>query len=196
VGKPVLLIGGGASVAKHAEELADFARSQQALIVHSSMRNSGHFSATGLPQVFCLAGQEFTRLSQAQVDTLSQTNSAIVTPPPPRFRDAIPENITPYQVGHGDHTVTQKLGPITDEPPLDLAVSVAEALSASVIYLAGFDGYAKADQSEQKNARDVQQAILRAQAENTPWAGLVKSVTPTLYDVKTVSLYAHLQVKY
>lgn len=193
-GKPVLIIGGGASVAEHAQGIVAFAKAKGALVVHSSMRNTPHFADCETAQVHCLAGQEFARLSPEQIAALSRANTAIVAPPPPRFRDAVPEQFATFQVGRADSPQTQKLGPVTDEPPLDLAIAVATSVGASEIYLAGFDGYESATLSQQNNAADVQQAIDRAKSLDTPWGGNVKAVTPTLYAVRAVSLYAQLQV--
>ena len=85
-----------------------------------------------------------------------------------------------------------RLGPVADEPPLDLALASAEAIEASVVYLAGFDGYRNASTSDQANARDVQEAMAMA---STRWkTRKIASITPTTYDVPRQSVYALVQV--
>ena len=192
-GKPVLVIGGGSSITQHASALTELARSKGMVLVHSSMRNVAEFRDCGLPQIFCLAGQEFQRLSKGQASLLEQDGCVALTMAPPRFRDSTPATGTVCQLALSDSMDAQKLGPVTDEPPLDMALSAASALGATEICLAGFDGYMNASVSEQGNARDVQDAIKSGQHDDTPWKGEISSVTPTLYSVPMQSLYAKIQ---
>jgi 4-hydroxy 2-oxovalerate aldolase len=144
--------------------------------------------------VFCLAGQEYSRLSEHEVATFAQEDVMVLTSPAPRFRNSVPENAEICQISFTETDPDpMHLGPVTDEPPLDMALSAALACAAPQVYLAGFDGYGQADRSEQNNARDVQNAIDRARAADTFWHGRICSVTPTLYDVECQSLYAKIQ---
>jgi 4-hydroxy 2-oxovalerate aldolase len=193
-GRAVLIVGGGGSVVDHAEALISFARQENLTLIHSSMRNASRFLASGLSQVFCLAGQEYSRLSEHEVATFAQEDVMVLTSPAPRFRNSVPENAEICQISFTETDPDpMHLGPVTDEPPLDMALSAALACAAPQVYLAGFDGYGQADRSEQNNARDVQNAIDRARAADTFWHGRICSVTPTLYDVECQSLYAKIQ---
>jgi 4-hydroxy 2-oxovalerate aldolase len=193
-GRPVIVIGGGESIARHAPALIAYARRSGAVFLHSSMRNAQAFAGWEGLQIFCLAGQEYTRLDAAQIALLEQENRLIVCPPPPRFQGAVPAKGPIYQSGAAQGGDSLRLGPVTDEPPLDLAIDAAMAIAPDRLYLAGFDGYASATLSQQQNARDVQAAIQRAQDPALPWGGRVQSLTPSLYDVDAVSVYAEIQI--
>ncbi|MER5173987.1 hypothetical protein [Thioclava kandeliae] len=193
-GRGTLIIGGGVSAGEHAEALIKLAKREDMVLVHSSTRNAAYFENCGLPQIFCLAGQEFSRLSNGEIELLEQPRSLLLTTPPPRFRNSVPtyQNICQLEQSSKD-TKAPKLGPITDEPPLGMAIGAAEALKASKVYLAGFDGYAQATVSQQGNARDVQAAIEHGLNPQTPWHGEMASITPTLYKIPSQSLYAKIQ---
>lgn len=192
--KPALIIGGGNSAREHAPALINLAKAEEMILIHSSMRNASHYRDCGMPQLFCLAGQEFSRLTDAETPLLDQNNALILTTPPPRFRNSVPASDKIYQLSQmQEYLGNEKLGPITDEPPLGMSLMAAEAINASVVYLAGFDGYTNATVSQQGNARDVQTAIAYGQRIETPWKGSIFSVTPTLYDIPTRSLYAKIQ---
>lgn len=190
-GKPILILGGGHSVEEHAPALKQLAEKTDATIVHSSTRFVGMFDGLEQPQVYCLTGQEYKRNPGVTDRALQQASRLAAVPPPPRFADAIPEAANVFQVDRaGESDMRGRLGPVSDEAPLDLALDVAVAVKPSVVYLAGFDGYATPSAADRDNAADVQRAM-----DSAP--GLlpetkVISITPTLYSVPTQSLYGIL----
>lgn len=196
-GAPALVIGGGDSVPAHVAALIAHARGAGAVVIHSSLRHAALFEGSGLPQVFCLAGQELDRLPASRRALLDQPGCEIVTTAPPRFTRSVPESGSISQVPHGltdgPDGAEARLGPVPDDPPLDLATAAARDLGANSLYLAGFDGYAAASLSQQRNARDVQEAIGRARQADAPWGDRVASLTPTLYEVPVTSVHALLQ---
>lgn len=190
-GKPVLIVGGGATVTDHLDALKLFAIQSGAVIVHSTTRHAALFDDLDLPQVYCLAGQEITRLRGGQEDILSRAGRLVVVQQAPRLAGSVPDDGAVYQVAHwGDESSRGSLGPVADEPPMDLALAAAESLSAGAVFLAGFDGYADASLADQQNARDVQSA-LDAAASRWPDRS-VRALTPTLYSVGQASVYALL----
>ncbi|MCJ2188717.1 beta/alpha barrel domain-containing protein [Novosphingobium beihaiensis] len=190
-GRPVVIVGGGESVVEHIEALRQFVADHNAIVVHSTTRRAELFDALPNAQIYCLAGQEVARLNGDGASILYRADRYIVTQEPPRLPGSTPMAENVYQVVNwtsGD--ARAKLGPITDEPPLDLAFATAESLGASKIYLAGFDGYQNASLADQHNARDVQLALNQAK---TRWGSNVMSLTPTLYKIPTISIYGLLQ---
>lgn len=191
-GRPVLIIGGGDSIVQHAEALRDFARRANAVIVHSTTKQAHVFQSLEVSQIYCLAGQEITRLGDEGLSIMDIDGRGVVVQAPPRLPGTTPSSANVFQVeSRRGQTVRGKLGPIADEPPLDLALSVAESLGAEVAYVAGFDGYAHASLADQQNARDVQLALDEAVRRWTDRTLI--SVTPSLYDVQVTSVYAMLQ---
>ncbi|WP_406870109.1 hypothetical protein ABEB22_08860 [Thioclava sp. 'Guangxiensis'] len=196
-GKGTLIIGGGQSAQDHAAALIELAQREDMVVVHSSTRNAVYFKDSGLTQIFCLAGQEFSRLSVEEAGLFNQHRTLVLTTPPPRFRNSIPNSQNICQLSHVSKEANgQKLGPVTDEPPLGMAIGAAKAISSQKVYLAGFDGYSQATVSQQNNAQDVQAAINYGLEASTPWGGDMSSVTPTLYNIPAQSLYAKIQGKF
>ncbi len=189
--RPVLIVGGGGSVAEHLEGLKRFVAESGAVIVHSTTRHASLFDDVASPQIYCLAGQEIARLRGGHEHIISGPDRFIAIQRPPRLPDSVPDQAQVYEVPHWlEDKGRGSLGPIADEPPMDLALAAAESLDAEAVFLAGFDGYADASLADQQNARDVQSALDQAAAR---WAGRrVKALTPTLYSVERASVYGLL----
>lgn len=189
-GRPALVIGGGESVVEHLGALKTLAKSSDMTLVHSTTRRAALFDDIAVPQIYCLAGQELSRLSSdAERAILFRENRHVVTSEAPRLAGSVPHSDNVYQVPHwADEGARERLGPVTDEPPLALAFASTEAIDASEVFLAGFDGYSNANASQQANARDVEAALARAESR---WPSRrIVSVTPTRYNVPCVSAYA------
>lgn len=190
-GRPVLVVGGGESVNEHVEALKDLARKRNAVIIHSTTRRAAALDSAEGVQFYCLAGQELQRLRDGP-DLLARPNRYAIVQEPPRLKGTAPAGQNVYQVGRWlPEGARGDLGPVADEPPLDLAFAVANALEASAIYLAGFDGYRNATLADQQNAQDVQRAL---DAATQRWRDrTVAAVTPTLYSVASDSVYSLCQ---
>lgn len=189
-GRPAIVLGGGESVREHRDAIARLIAGKDATLVHSSSRNIGLFEDIAGSQIYCLAGQEWRRANAAMRSIMTRRNAVIVVPPPPRFRDSHPDRGTVVQIGaNWGSPADARLGPITDEAPLDLAFAAVEEIKAGQVYLAGFDGYATASVADQHNAADVQKAIDHSKQS---WENPPISITPTLYDVAQSSVYALL----
>ncbi|MDD3444503.1 MAG: hypothetical protein PHS60_03780 [Zavarzinia sp.] len=193
-GKPALVVGGGESVLQHAEALKELAVRSNMTLVHSSTRRAAFFDDLAVPQIYCLAGQEIERLrNDEERAILFRDNRHIVVQEAPRFVGAVPRADNVYQVPHWKGGSTrERLGPVTDDPPLGLALASVEAIEASAVYLAGFDGYGNASAADQANARDVQSVMTLAMQRwsDRPFA----SITPTTYDIPCQSVHALVQV--
>lgn len=194
-GAPALVIGGGESVIEHLDALKTLAANSNMTVVHSTTRRAALFDDLAVPQIYCLAGQELERLStDAERAILYRENRHVVTPEAPRLMGAVPPLDNVYQVPHWvEENARERLGPVTDEPPLALAFASTDAIGASEVYLAGFDGYRNASASEQANALDVQAALTLA-TSRWPERRIV-SVTPTSYNVPCMSAYALCQTQ-
>lgn len=182
----VLIVGGGASVERHAHAIRSFIASKQCCVIHASTRHLD-LAKDFDKQIICLPGHAATRLSASNdFDKIA----GFVVPPPPRFVGTLPEGVErpvfqaqPFPSGGGEN-----LGPVSDIGPLALALGAAKALSARRIYLVGFDGYGNATIAEQELSGEIQRALdaLRASDDNLE----IFSLTPTLYSMPKRSIYA------
>lgn len=189
----VILIGGGSSSEYHLEALRSLASQRDTVLVHSTLRMAHLFSDVSVPQIFCLAGQEFRRAKHFHVSMIEGPNKALVAPSAPRFAGSLPENATVFGVSPSNRSSVVSIGPVSDEPPLDLALSVAIALNAQEVLLAGFDGYPEASVADQHNAKIVQRAIEDAISGKYSWGSNVAAITPTIYDIPRRSVHSYVQ---
>lgn len=182
----VLIIGGGPSVTRHANAIRTFVARSGCCVIHASPRHLDLVSDFD-GQLVCLPGNSATRLSS---DEDFAGVAGFIIPPPPRFMGTLPEGLErpifqamPFPSGGADH-----LGPVSDIGPLALALGAARALSARRIYLVGFDGYGSATVAEQELSGEIKDALDALRASDS---GLeIFSLTPTLYNVPTRSIYA------
>ena len=183
----VLIIGGGQSVNRHLRAIRDFVQRGDHAVLHASTRHLDLVSDLGPNQLVCLPGHSASRLP-ANEDF--ENIAGFIVPPPPRFLGTVPEGLarpvfqaTPFPATSGD-----ALGPVSDIGPLALALGGARALSARRIYLVGFDGYENATVAEQELSMEIQSALDGIRADDQ--AVELFSLTPTLYNLPTRSIYA------
>lgn len=188
--RPVVVVGGGPSVRRHADAIARFVDRSGALVLFSSSRHIDLCDQLGGEQLLCLPGHDAMRVEVT--DNLGRMTAAIV-PTPPRVDGCVPAGF-PLQVqqaaqltaaGTGD-----TIGPVSDVSPLDLALGAVVALATKDCLLVGFDGYETASTAEQSLAREVQ-SMLDVFRQKYPGTRL-RSLTPTFYDIEAFSVYAEL----
>jgi len=186
----VVIIGGGDSVADHADAIVEFTKLHRALIIHSSLKNVEYFIDENVGQLVCLAGQEAEKKRNA--DCLLDNISMFVVPEKPRIKQKIEKiwlertvKVAPLTV-LGDMHSDENMADIS---PLNLSLGVVHALGVNKVFLAGFDGYAEGKQ-EMILAREVQSCIdvFRETCQETD----IESITPTLYKIPQSSVYSYL----
>ncbi|WP_421995223.1 hypothetical protein [Roseococcus sp.] len=182
-----VLVGGGPSVRRHVEAIAEFVRQENPIVIFSSGRNLDLGARIGGRQFLCLPGHDAFRPGVG--DHLG-TVSALVVPEPPRVPNCLPSGVsvpvvqaTALGINGEDH-----IGPVSDTGPLGLALGAAQGLGVPRCYLAGFDGYEHATIAEQELSREVELA-LDLFARECP-ATRLESLTPTRYRVAQTSIYA------
>jgi 4-hydroxy 2-oxovalerate aldolase len=184
--KNALLVGGGPSVAQHADAIRDFVERHDAIVIFSSSRHLALASAIGGRQLLCLPGHDALR---AGMDKLSHISAAVVAAPP-RVPGCVPAGLSipvhqaaplasPYE--------GPDKGPVSDSGPMALGLGVVEALGADSCWLVGFDGYDTASLAEQELSREVQASLDAFAAAHG--AASIASLTPTRYKVKRRSLH-------
>lgn len=185
-GDTVLIVGGGSSVVRHLDAIRRYAQASGAHIIHANTRHLDLIGTLGQHELVCLPGHAALQLPEG----IDQTSAAsFVVPQPPRFLNTVPDSITGpvFQAAPYPATGASILGPVSDIGPLALAFGVARALSARNVYLVGFDGYPNATIAQQELAIETQATINRLASEP---GVTVSSLTPTLYEVETRSIYA------
>ncbi|SFL38687.1 hypothetical protein [Methylorubrum salsuginis] len=188
-GDTVLIIGGGGSVTRHIDAIRRFARAGGVCVVHANTQHLDLVGTFGGRELVCLPGHAAVHLPDSAD---GGAVAGFVVPKPPRFHGTVPTSLkspvfqaAPYPPSEGGG-----LGPVSDIGPLALAFGAARAVSARKIFLVGFDGYAHASVAQQELATEIQATINRMRAEPDV---SVASLTPTLYDVATRSIYAEAQ---
>lgn len=185
--KTAVVIGGGDSVTMHASAIERFARDQDAIVLHSSLRHMGKLDPS-MRQLVCLAGQELRNTDERTVSEISDTIAAWILSSPPRLPDAVPAEGRIVQVSLPPEFEEGQLGPISDVAPLELAIAAALEAGCTRVFLAGFDGYENASASDIELMASVQNAIywFRQEHPEIEFASLL----PTQYDIDVRSVYA------
>ena len=177
----VLIIGGGLSLLEHKEAIENLANLESTTVIYTSSKAIAILDCAG---IFCTSGKEIYELEA--LPNITPKVQSLVYPAyprsmgtyvPKRFEDKSSELSDNHQyVDYGD-------------APLAMALAVVEQCKPQNIYVCGFDGYAKADESDLEIHSETQ-AIFDIGKK----LGLtITSLTPTLYNNLThSSVYALL----
>jgi 4-hydroxy 2-oxovalerate aldolase len=184
--RPVLVVGGGASVRAHLGAIRRHIARTGALVLFSSTRHLDLAGELGGEQMLCLPGHAALRVDAE--DNLSNLSVAIVASPP-RVMGCVSRGIdVPIRqaqpLASGEEG---SIGPISDISPLDLALGAVAAMGARDCALIGFDGYDMANLAEQELSLEVQRMLDLFRARH-PGIRL-RSLTPTRYAIDVVSVY-------
>jgi len=179
-----VLIGGGPSAREHVDGLKRFIAKTNPTVIHSSLKHSLLLGPVD-KQLFCLAGEEASSVSEQALETISDISEGWVVQAAPRFGGSVPAIGKVFEVElDSDH----ELGPVSDISPLKLALSAALDTGARSIYLFGFDGYSDANHLQSELMAEVQEVLDATRRRFTDVK--ISSLLPTKYDVDQVSLYA------
>lgn len=185
--RPVLVLGGGGSVRRHVDAIRRYIAKTGALVLFSSTRHLDLARSLGGEQLLCLPGHAAMRVDAA--DNLTGL-SGYVVPTPPRVTGCVPRGLDApvWQAAPIAAGAEESIGPVSDTSPLDLALGAVAALGTKDCLMAGFDGYEMASSAEQELSREVQSMIDLFCARSTH--SRLRSLTPTLYRLDSVSVYA------
>ncbi|MCF6195953.1 MAG: hypothetical protein L3J50_04550 [Emcibacter sp.] len=187
-----IIIGGGRTAVDHAEAVIRCAKQNNAIIIHSSVRNIKHYLNSGVPQLLCLLGDEVSKIQFNDIKLFANHIDYFIVAENDVSRAPLPDLII-------DKSSTVKSIEIDSQPsdillgsasPLGTAIGAALALKSQEIWLAGFDGY-NANTSNVKYNEDENQNIIkivRNEFPNIP----ISSLTPSSYNVREVSVYSRI----
>ena len=184
--KPVLILGGGDSLAQYREAISEFVRSQATLTVSLNYHDE-------IPQelIWAYISCSAERL-EFEVDLYQRVSGARIIAPYSMLEPGLAKrfgrqnealdygvNVAPdVSIGPSGATITTALS-------LPYAIAIAIAGGASKIYLAGFDGYTESDASKNVPLIDALTAI------TTKYPTEIVSLTRTLLPIEQSSIFAY-----
>lgn len=130
----VVVIGGGSSIDKHIKAITKYLKeNKDIVIIHSTSKHIYKFRNLNNKQLFCVAGDELTKLSESsQFDFIDMF---VFEPSPRKINVNIPLNDNLFElekIDFVDHA---------HDSPLSISLQTALNLGSSIIELIGFDGY-------------------------------------------------------
>lgn len=131
-----VIIGGGTSIEKHLEAIITYLKGNKSVvIIHSTSKYINKFSALKNKQLFCVAGDELTKLNNSE--QYNFIDQFIFEPSPRKINVNIPLNNIFFELKSIDF-----INRFYDSP---LSISLQTALNMGVVdvELIGFDGYPK-----------------------------------------------------
>jgi len=181
----VLVIGGGNSVVEHFDAIKEFLKKEpDTAIVFPTARQAKSFIVIGLPQYFCLVGNEGHRLT-ANVGKDYFKGLCVLPPYPRTMGTEVPNYAT-------ESTFELEKVSFVDEfkdSVTTIALELALNLTDGVIYMVGYDGYPGSVLSEKEVALTYENKTI-FQTFQTLKGSKLKSLTPSLYkDLEVVSVY-------
>jgi 4-hydroxy 2-oxovalerate aldolase len=188
--RPVVIIGGGRRAVEHAHAFKRFLKHQQPIVIHSSLRNAQ--LTEGYDNAFiCLVGQEVARKSSEAIAAISENGlRGWIVPNAPRMPESVPHSGQVYQVQASFKDAGEnRLGPISDIDPLELALGAAKCLATKEVMLYGFDGYENASKADVLIMNEIQDTLDQFR-EHVPDVA-VFSLLDTEYRVPLRSIYAY-----
>ena len=193
--KVCVIVGGGKTAVEHNLAIKEFVRNHQAILIHSSLKNTASYTNIEIPQILCLPGREADKLKTLSHDNLNQQFVAYVLSSSPRMTSSIREELAEKTVEVApidEVNFNYQKSLIGNDSPLGLALGVAQSIGVEYIYITGFDGYPKGNEIEQELAREVQALLnfFRVSYPETP----IQSLTPTRYSITQSSVYALLRL--
>lgn len=190
--KSCVIVGGGHSAAEHSESIIEFARQQQGVIIHSSLRNAEYYANTGIPQVLCLPGREAEKLKGLSVEDLNNQFLAYVLSSGLRMTNSVSGALSVKTLEvEAIERVNNKVPIMEQGSPLGIALGVAKTIGSEKVFLAGFDGYPGGNEVQQQLAKEVKEVLDVFTTEHTTIT--VQSLTPTRYHIPQQSVYALLR---
>lgn len=180
--KPVLFVGGGASVAKHIDKIVDFLHIYDDIpVCFLSAKHLSLFDDINNPRYFCMIGNEGARV-EAQMQHIKQSDKFVVSEQ--GAIDAyIPDfvQMQTYMIGMSDER---------SDAPLALAIEIARLISSEKhILLVGLDGYSASKREDIYDMMRENQELFDAYKDEFCF----QSFLPTEYkNIKKGSIYSEL----
>lgn len=180
--RPVLFIGGGASVAKHIDKIVDFLRIYEDIpVCFLSAKHLSLFDSLSNSRYFCMIGNEGARVEK-QIQHVKQSDKFVVS----EQGDAeayIPEALQ-------SQTYMIAMSDARNDAPLALSLEVARQITSERhIMLVGFDGYSASKREDIYDMMRENQELFDTYKDEFRF----QSLLPTEYqNVEQSSLYAEL----
>jgi len=179
----VLIVGGGRSTQLNAKAHYEFLKQHPEIaIIYVSSKNVMVFSYLLNKQFHCLTGKEGYRL-ESMIDLSEVSTKTFIIPPK---RSPIVSYVPKKLEEHTKAISTIDFEDQFEESATALAFQIAADLNAQTIYLTGYDGYSVSIQKEELELFEENQIIF----DNIISRGIdLYSITPSLYHVKSKSIY-------
>ncbi len=132
--KNCIIIGGGYSVEKNIQVITTYLqRNENIVIIHSTSKYINKFATLKNIQLFCVAGDELTKLNDSS--QYEFIDKFILEPSPRKINVDIPQNDNIVELGNIDFIEH------FHDSPLAISLQTALEIRADNIELVGFDGY-------------------------------------------------------
>lgn len=180
VGKNVVIVGGGDSANQHRKQIERFAKQNNCSLL---LLNNVWAKGLSLENVFRVASKRMPEI-QEKDDFWTLSGNKIVSEEYSAPSGEIHQvNIAPFHVKEGEISVTKDALITPNNLTLSYALAVALYLEASVIHLAGIDGYEDTD-SRNSKIRDTLQIMRKSHPTLT-----ITSLTSTKFSIPFRSPY-------
>ena len=185
----VLLVGGGPSVAERSNAISTFLlKNPKIIVVHASSRNAGNFKGVANEQYFCLVGNEGNRLEKVFEDLGHFKGTCLLPAFPRKMGTYVPPAVVDMTFELKSVDFTEKL----QDTHTAIALQTLIELSATKVYVVGYDGYANALIGNRELELFNENEILFSKYIGHSGVEL-KTLTPSLYKTLNAdSLYANI----
>ena len=180
--KPVLFIGGGASVAKHIDKIVDFLHIYDDIpVCFLSAKHLSLFDDINNPRYFCMIGNEGARV-EAQMQHIKQSDKFVVS------KHGNAEAYIPGALQA--HTFVIAMSEERSDAPLALAIEIVRFISSKKhIMLVGLDGYSSSKRVDVYDMMRENQDLFDAYKNEFRF----QSLLPTEYkNIQKGSIYSEL----
>ncbi len=180
--KPVLFIGGGASVAKHIDKIVDFLYIYDDIpVCFLSAKHLSLFDDINNPRYFCMIGNEGARV-EAQMQHIKQSDKFVVS------KHGNAEAYIPGALQA--HTFVIAMSEERSDAPLALAIEIVRFISSKKhIMLVGLDGYSSSKREDIYDMMRENQDLFDAYKNEFRF----QSLLPTEYkNIQKGSIYSEL----
>jgi 4-hydroxy 2-oxovalerate aldolase len=148
-----VIVGGGSSVEKHIQAIESYLHKNQNInIIHSTSKYINKFSTLKNKQLFCVAGDELTKLNDN--NPYDFINKFVFEPAPRKINVNIPISNSVCELASIDFIDH------SHDSPLSISLQTALNLGAKNIELVGFDGYTELKSKKELYMMHDKQSII------------------------------------
>jgi 4-hydroxy 2-oxovalerate aldolase len=185
----VLIIAGGKSASEHALAVLEFVNDNPDItVIYASSKNAYSYKKVKNEQIFCLVGNEGSRMEKV-FDDFGDFNGICILPPYPRKMGTyVPELVykRSYELATIDFTDNYK------DSHTALALQTAVTLGAEIIYVIGYDGYQDVPISSKERTLTSENEYLFSSFHKNSSVELFTLVSSNYKILKEKSLYSLL----